>query len=92
MAAEVSSSSRAISRGATLDDRHLAAEAAEDLRELQTDVAAADDDQVRRHEIDLQHAAVGEIGDLVEARDLGIKARPPTLRKILAALSVSLPT
>ena len=54
-----------------LDHRHLAAEAAEDLRELQADVAAADDDQVRRDEIDVQHRAVGEIGDLVQPGDVG---------------------
>ena len=33
---------------ALLDDRHLRAEAAVHLRELQPDVAAADDDQVLR--------------------------------------------
>ena len=62
-----------------LDHRHLTAEAAVDLREFQADVAAADDDQVRRHEIDLQHRAVGEIGDLVETRNVGHKGTPANI-------------
>ena len=57
IASETSSSSRAISRGAHLDDRHLGAEAAVHLRELEADVAAADDDQVPRQLVERQHRA-----------------------------------
>ena len=45
IAAETSSSSRAISRGPFSIDRHLGAEAAVHLRELEPDIAAADDHQ-----------------------------------------------
>ncbi len=53
------------------DHRHPAAEAAVHLRELEADVAAAEQDQVLGQEIDLHHARVGEMGDAVEAGDVG---------------------
>ena len=53
------------------DDADLAAEAAEGLRKLKTDVAAADDDQMLRHDARSRAGCVlVTIGDLVEARDL----------------------
>ena len=68
MAAETSSSSRGISRGAHLDDRHLAAEAAVHLGELEADVAAADDRPgARGRKSSVHHRAVGQVGDLVDA-------------------------
>ena len=68
-AAETSSSSRGISRGASSDHRHRAAEAAEHLRELQADVAAADDRQMPRQGVEPQQAAVGQPGHRLEPRD-----------------------
>ena len=53
------------------DDRDLAAEAAEHLGEFEADIAAADDHQMPRQEIDLHHRAVGEEGDLVEPGHVG---------------------
>ena len=70
-ACETSSSSRAIRRGAEFDHRHLASEAAIGLCEFKTDVTAAQDDEMRREEIDVHHRAVGEIRDLIEAGDRG---------------------
>ena len=57
--------------GGHLDDRHFAAEAAENLGELQADIAAANDDQARWREIDIQHRAVREIGNLAQSRYVG---------------------
>lgn len=53
-----------------LDHRHLAAKAAVDLGELEPDVTAADHDEVRRKELDVQQGAVREVFDLVEAWDV----------------------
>src|SRR5690242_10846633 len=52
-------------------DGDLAAEAPVHLAEFEADVAAADDEQVRRQEIHVHHAAVGEVRDLVEAGHVG---------------------
>ena len=57
--------------GAHFDDGDLAAEPPEHLAEFQTDIAAADDDQVAREEIDIHHGGIGEVTDLVEPRHLG---------------------
>src|SRR5258708_4940021 len=54
-----------------LNHRHAGAEAAIGLRELEADVAAADDKETLGQEIDLHHRAVGEIGDVVEPRHGG---------------------
>ena len=86
IAAETSSSSRAIRRGAHLDDRHLAAEAPEHLPELEADVAAADDDEVAREEVHVHHRAVGEEWHLIDARHGRHAARPPTLMKMRSAV------
>jgi len=56
--------------GGALHDRHLRAEAPVHLRELEADVAAADHDQVPRHEVDLHDRLVGQKGHLVQARHL----------------------
>jgi hypothetical protein len=56
---------------AHLDHGDAAPEAPVHLRELEADVAPTDDDQVLRQEIDLHHAGVREMGNLVEARELG---------------------
>ena len=53
--------------GAFLDDGDLAAESAKHLTELETDVTAADDDEMRRRGVQRQHRAVGEIRHLVQA-------------------------
>ena len=60
-----------------LDDGHLAAEAPVHLAELQADVAAAEDHQVRGQEVDGHHRGVVEIGhgiDAGERRDVGATA------------------
>ena len=56
MAAETSSSSRCSQARTHLDDGHFAPESAEHLPELQPDIAAAHDDQVRRKIVDV-HAS-----------------------------------
>src|SRR5882672_4527921 len=55
----------------TLHYRHVGAEAPVHLGELQADVAAADDHQVRRREIHLHDAAVGEEGDVLDPWKIG---------------------
>src|SRR5215469_18643260 len=50
-----------------LDNGHAAAEPPVHLRELQSDIAASDDDQMLGQEIDVHHAAVGKEGDFGEA-------------------------
>src|SRR5260370_33621207 len=53
-----------------LHDGDLAAEAGIHLSELESDVAAAQHQQMPRQEIEVHHGAVGEIVDLVQTRDL----------------------
>src|SRR5262245_30020741 len=62
---------------AALQDRDLAAEAPVDLPELEADVAAADDDQVRRQLVERQEARVVEVRDALHPGHLGPgRARP----------------
>ena len=56
---------------AGLDHGHAGAEAPVDLRELQADVAAADDDQVGRHMVQMHDALVVERGHALNARQVG---------------------
>src|SRR5207245_2647431 len=56
---------------AALDDGDLAAETAVHLAKLERDVAAAEDHQMRRKEIDLHHSGVGEVPHAVETGDRG---------------------
>ena len=82
-ASETSASSRAISRGAHLDDGDLGAEAAVHLRELQPDVAAADHHQVLGHRVELRACAVlVRYGTASTPGMSGTRARPPTLMKM----------
>ena len=53
-----------------LDDGDAAAEAPVHLRELEADVAAADDDQVLGQEIDVHHARAGEERNVADAFEL----------------------
>ena len=53
---------------AAVDQRHLAAEAAEHLGELQSDVAAADDHQMLRQVGELHDRGVGQVVHLRQAR------------------------
>ena len=53
------------------DDGDFAAEAAVHLPELEADVAAADDDEMLRQEVDLEHGGVGEVLDLIDAGHVG---------------------
>ena len=57
------------------DNRDAAAEAPIHLRELETDVTAADDKQMLGQEIDFHHAAVGQVRNIGDPRHLG-NARP----------------
>src|SRR5262249_37334374 len=52
-----------------LDDRHAAAEAAVGLRQLQTDIASSEHDQMRRQVIELQRLDVRERAHRLEARN-----------------------
>ena len=70
IASDTSSSSRATSARAHLDDGDAAAEAAEHLRELEPDVAAADDHEMRRDEVEIHHRDVRQIGHRIEPRHL----------------------
>ena len=56
---------------AVLDDAHPRAEAAEHLRELEPDVAAADDDQVLGQHVELHHRRVGEHRHVGQAGPVG---------------------
>ena len=70
-AAETSSSSRWIKARPFLNDGHLAAETPVHLREFERNVAAADDDEVTRQDVEIQHRGVGQVVDLVEASHVG---------------------
>jgi hypothetical protein len=52
--------------GRHLDDSDVAAEAPVHLREFQSDIAAAHNDQMTRNKVDSHHRAVCQIGDLLE--------------------------
>ena len=54
-----------------LDDRDLGAEAPKHLTEFETDVTAADGDQVPREKVHRHHRAVGENVDLAKPRHVG---------------------
>ena len=54
-----------------LDDGHVGAEAPVDLRELQTDVAAAHHDEMPGHLIERQHRGVREEGHVMNAGHIG---------------------
>ena len=59
------------------DDGHFAAEATVHLREFESDIAAADDEQMIRQKVHLHHAAVRQKRDLIEprhVRDKGARA------------------
>ena len=76
-ASDTSGSSRPISPRAPLDDGDLAAEAPEDLAELEPDVAAAHDDEVLGQHVELEHPGARQVLDAVEAgqlRDEGPRA------------------
>ncbi len=71
MAMETSSSSREMRCCPLFDDGDFAAEAAVHLSELDADVAAADDDEMFREEVDLEHGGVVEVLDLIDAGEVG---------------------
>ena len=54
-----------------LHDRDQAPEAAIHLRELEPYIAAADDDQMFGHVVQLHHGRIGQVVDLVQAGDRG---------------------
>ena len=56
---------------AHLDHRDAAAEATVHLREFEADVAAADNDQMFRQEVDVHHARVGQVRHITEAGHVG---------------------
>ena len=75
IAAETSSSSRAIRRGAISTIVTVGAEAPVHLRELEADVAAADDDEMPRHAVERQDRRVGQKRHVVHAGQVGHDAR-----------------
>ena len=70
---ETSASSRAMIAVGIFEHCHLRAEAAVHLRELEADVAAADDDQVLWQHVQIHHRRVGEIRHVGEARPVGYR-------------------
>ncbi len=56
---------------AALHDGYLRAEAAIHLRIFQPDIAAADDHQMVRHPVQPDDVAVGHVGDVVDALEIG---------------------
>src|SRR6202012_2940025 len=52
-----------------VDDRHSTAETPVSLREFEADIAAAQDDQMRRHIIDFENVDVGKRPSRLEAGD-----------------------
>src|SRR5262249_50354457 len=52
-----------------LDHRDVTSESAIGLRELESDIAPAENDEVGRQKIYLHHRAVGQVGDLVQPTD-----------------------
>ena len=54
-----------------LDHRHLRTEAPVHLRELQADVAAADDHQVLGHPVNIHHGGIGEVRNVLHAGNIG---------------------
>jgi hypothetical protein len=51
---------------ALLDDGDVRAETAEHLREFERDVAAADDDQMARQDLEIHHRGIGQVVDVVD--------------------------
>jgi hypothetical protein len=62
-----------------LDDRHLAAEAAIGLRQLQADIAAAEDDQMAGQSVELERLDIGERCRTGEAWDVGDRRVRPEI-------------
>ena len=56
------------------------------LRELEADVAAADDDQVRRQEVDRHHRRVGQHRHAVQPRPIGQRRAPADVDENLRRL------
>ena len=59
-----------------LDDGDLGAEAPVHLRELQRDVAAADDDEMLGHGVEFEDADVGQVVDVGQPRHVGHHGPP----------------
>ena len=78
-ASETSGSSRPMTWRPLLDHRHLGAQAAEGLGELEADVAAADDDEVAGQLFEREHAGVVE-GRRRRGRRAGRGGRPARRR------------
>ena len=78
---------RARSAAAPSRRRHLGAEAAIHLRELEPDVAAADDDEMRGHASSSRIEVLVRNGTSSMPGMSGTRARPPTLMKMRGAVS-----
>jgi hypothetical protein len=74
-----------------LDDRRAAAEATVRLGKFQTDIAATEDDEMRRHVIEFQRLDVGQRAAARRPGMSGIVTRVPTLRKIRSPVTVRVP-
>ncbi len=69
-----------------LYDRDFAPEAAIDLRELQSNITSADDDEMLGQEIDVHHRRVFEKWDVMNPRHLGNRSAPANVDKDLVGL------
>jgi len=67
--------------GSRLHHRHTAAEASEHLREFQTDVAATNDDEVRRDDVEVHHRDVRQVGNLIHPRYGGFRGTTADIEK-----------
>src|SRR5438132_133668 len=65
----------------SFENGYFAPEAPEHLSEFKSDVAASDNDQVRGEEINVHHAAVGQIRNLVETRNRRYRGTSPHVDK-----------
>jgi hypothetical protein len=66
---------------ALFDDRHLCAKATVDLRELQPDIAAADDHKAVGQRVGRKQRTIGQIGDVRKAGQLGYQRAVADINK-----------
>ena len=71
------------------DHCHRAPETTEELPELEADVAATEDDQVRRELLQVEDAVVVEPGDIVQTRDRGLRSVGSAVEEHLRRARVS---
>ena len=75
-----------------VDDRHARAEAGEDLRELEADRAAADDEQRLGYLLELERGHVVDPIDLLDPGTRGTAVREPEAMRMRSPVSSRSPT